>query len=215
LKKKFVFSKLNQKMRVHYNKLIQTEIRQLRKFKEQAEKRSSPENIARFENKIKELENELVEETPRYLQYIKEQQEIIKLQSKHQNDKNLQSATDAENKEKLDEFYKQENRLRRNDRILQHQMKKEYEWLCRQDERLPDYIRTNLQKMPNNKGYIFRGIHYYGALPAEKNNDLLIMFERPPGVADMLIHEIKRGHYYKILQKSKNGSNVLISEKKL
>jgi len=202
-------------MRVHYNKLIQTEIRQLRKFKEQAEKRSSPENIARFENKIKELENELVEETPRYLQYIKEQQEIIKLQSKHQNDKNLQSATDAENKEKLDEFYKQENRLRRNDRILQHQMKKEYEWLCRQDERLPDYIRTNLQKMPNNKGYIFRGIHYYGALPAEKNNDLLIMFERPPGVADMLIHEIKRGHYYKILQKSKNGSNVLISEKKL
>jgi hypothetical protein len=202
-------------MRAHYNKLIQTEIRQLRKFKEQAEKRSSPENIARFENKIKELENELVEETPRYLQYIKEQQEIIKLQSKHQNDKNLQSATDAENKEKLDEFYKQENRLRRNDRILQHQMKKEYDWLCRQDERLPDYIRTNLQKMPNNKGYIFRGIHYYGALPAEKNNDLLIMFERPPGVADMLIHEIKRGHYYKILQKSKNGSNVLISEKRL
>jgi len=202
-------------MRVHYNKLIQTEIRQLKKFKEQAEKRSSPENIARFENKIKELENELVEETPRYFQYVKEQEEIIKLQSKHQNDKNLQSATEAENKEKLDEFYKQENRMRRNDRILQHQMKKEYEWLCRQDERLPDYIRTNLQKMPNNKGYIFRGIHYYGALPAEKNNDLLIMFERPPGMTDMLIHEIKRGHYYKILQKSKNGSNVLISEKKL
>lgn len=202
-------------MKIHYNKIIQTEIRQLKKFKEQAEKRSSPENIARFENKIKELENELLEETPRYLQYVKEQQEILKLQNKHQNDKNVQSVTDAENKEKLDEFYKQENRMRRNDRILQHQMKKEYEWLCRQDERLPDYIRTNLQKMPNNKGYIYRGIHYYGALPAEKNNDLLIMFERPPGMTDMLIHEIKRGHYYKILQKSKNGSNVLISEKKL
>ena len=202
-------------MRAHYNKIIQTEIRQLRKFKEQAEKRSTPENIAKFENKILELEKELMEDTPRYEQYVLEQQEIIKTQQKHQNDKTIRSQADSENQVKLDAFYKQENKLRRDDRVLQHQMRKEYDWLCRQDERLPDYIRTNLQKMPNNKGYIWKGIHYYGALPAEKNNELLIMFERPPGMADMLIHEIKQGSYYKIFQKSKNGSNVLISEKNL
>lgn len=202
-------------MRSQYCKIIQTELRQLRKFKEQAEKRSTAENIVRFENKILELENELVEDTPRYLQYVKEQQEMIKVQQKHQNDKNVKSVMDAENQEKLDAFYKQENKLRRDDRILQHQMKREWEWLCRQDERLPDYIRTNLLKMPNNKGYIWKGIHYYGSLPIEKSSDLLIMFERPSGMTDMLIHEIKRGHYYKIFQKSKNGSNVLISEKKL
>jgi vacuolar-type H+-ATPase subunit I/STV1 len=202
-------------MRAHYNKLIQTELRQLRKFKEQAEKRSTPENIAKFENKIKELENELEQDTPRYLEYIEEQQEIIRIQHKHQNDKSIRSQAESENQVKLDAFYKQENKLRRDNRILQHQMRKEYDWLCRQDERLPDYIRTNLQKMPNNKGYIWKGIHYYGYLPAEKNNDMLIMFERPLGVTDMLIHEIKKGHYYKIFQKSRNGSNVLVSEKKL
>lgn len=202
-------------MRVHYNKLIQTEIHQLRKFKEQAEKRSSVENIARFDNKITELENEMVDDTPRYLQYMNEQQEIIRIQQKHQNEKGSRSQADMENQVKLDAFYKKENQLRRDDRIRQHQMKREWEWLCRQDERLPDYIRTNLQKMPNNKGYIYRGIHYYGALPAEKNNDLLIMFERPPGMPDMLIHEIKRGYYHKILQKNKNGGNVILSEKTL
>lgn len=202
-------------MRAHYNKLIQTELRQLRKFKEQAEKRSTPENIAKFDNKIRELENELEQDTPRYLEYVEQQQEIIRIQHKHQNDKSVRSAAETENQVKLDAFYKQENQLRRDNRILQHQMRKEYEWLCRQDERLPDYIRTNLQKMPNNKGYIWKGIHYYGYMPAERNNDMLIMFERPLGMTDMLIHEIKKGHYYKIFQKSRNGGNVLVSEKKL
>ena len=120
---------------------------------------------------------------------------------------------DSENQEKLDAFYRQENQIRREDRSLQHQMRREWEWLCRQDEKLPDYIRTNLLKMPNNKGYIYKGIWYFGLLPVEKNNDLLIMFERPNGSPDMLIHEIRRGHYYKIFQKNKNGANLLISEK--
>jgi hypothetical protein len=146
---------------------------------------------------------------------VEEQQEILRIQQKHQKEKSARSQTDLENQEKLDAFYKRENQLRRDDRILQHQMRREYDWMCRQDERLPDYIRTNLQRMPNNKGYIYKGIHYYGALPAERNNDLVILFERPPGMSDMLIHEVKPGHYHRILQKNKNGGNTLLSEKKL
>lgn len=203
-------------MRAQYNKLIQSELRQLKKFKEQAEKRSSAENLLKFDNKIRELENELIEDTQCYTTFVMEQEELLKMQQKTQNDKIARSQTDSENKEKLDAFYKQENKLNRDERISQHHMRREYDWLCRQDDRLPDYIRSNLQKMPNNKGYIWKGIHYYGLMPVEDNNkDLLIMFERPQGAQDMLIHEIKRGSYYKILQKSKNGQNVLISEKKI
>lgn len=194
-------------MRVHYNKLIQTEIRQLTRFKEQAEKRSSPETIAKFEEKIRELENELEEDTPRYLKFVKDQQEMVASQEKHQQEKKSQVQCDSENQEKLDAFYKKENQIRREDRILQHQMKKEWEWLCRQDEKLPEYIRSNLKKMPNNKGYIWKGIWYFGFLPAEKNNDLLIMFERPMGMQDMLVHEIKQGEFHRIIQKSKTKNN--------
>lgn len=194
-------------MRVHYNKLIQTEIRQLTRFKEQAEKRSSPETILKFEEKIRELENELEEDTSRYLNFVKEQEEMVASQQKNQQEKKSQSQTDSENQEKLDAFYKKENQIRRDDRILQHQMRKEWEWLCRQDEKLPEYIRANLRKMPNNKGYIWKGIWYFGHLPAEKNNDLLIMFERPMGMQDMLVHEIKQGEFHRIIQKSKNKQN--------
>lgn len=194
-------------MRVHYNKLIQTEIRQLTRFKEQAEKRSSPETIAKFEDKIRELENELEEDTPRYIKFVKDQQDMVASQEKNQQEKKSQLQCDSENQEKLDAFYKKENQIRREDRILQHQMKKEWEWLCRQDEKLPEYIRANLKKMPNNKGYIWKGIWYFGFLPAEKNNDLLIMFERPMGMQDMLVHEIKQGEFHRIIQKSKTKNN--------
>lgn len=194
-------------MRVHYNKLIQTEIRQLTRFKEQAEKRSSPETIAKFEEKIRELEKELEEDTPRYIKFVKDQQEMVASQEKNQQEKRSQVQCDSENQEKLDAFYKKENQIRREDRILQHQMKKEWEWLCRQDEKLPEYIRSNLKKMPNNKGYIWKGIWYFGFLPAEKNNDLLIMFERPMGMHDMLVHEIKQGEFHRIIQKSKTKNN--------
>jgi hypothetical protein len=202
-------------MRAHYNKLIQTEIRQLRRFKEQAEKRSTPEQIVKFEEKIMELEQELEQETPRFLQYVQEQQEMITLQQKNQLDKNVQSQTDRVNQEKLDAFYQKEHQLRREDRILRYQMKKEWEWLCQQDDKLPDYIRTNLQKMPNNKGYIFKGIWYFGLLPSE-NKNLLVMFERPMGGDKQLIHEIYKNHYHRIYQKNpQGGQNILVSEKKI
>ena len=33
---------------------------------------------------------------------------------------------------------------------------------------LPSYMARNLAEMPNNKGYIWRGVHFYGELPEEK-----------------------------------------------
>ena len=44
---------------------------------------------------------------------------------------------------------------------------------------LPSYIIKNLSEMPNNKGYIWRGIHFYGDLPEEKGPR--VMFEKKSG----------------------------------
>jgi hypothetical protein len=74
---------------------------------------------------------------------------------------------------------------------------------------LPEYIQANLQKMPNNKGYIWKGIWYFGHQPAERNNDLVVMFERPLGMTDTLVHEIKAGHYHRILQRSKQSTKII------
>ncbi len=92
-------------------------------------------------------------------------------------------------------------------------MKRQWEWLCQQEQNLPDYIRTNLDRMPNNKGYIWKGIWYFGHQP-EEDPTTLIMFEKKGG-GDMLVHEIKENCYYKIFSRSKNGQNVLVSERQM
>jgi hypothetical protein len=48
------------------------------------------------------------------------------------------------------------------------------------EDSLPDYIKKNLSEMPNNKGYIWRGCHFYGDLKIQ-NNQPQIMFEKCKG----------------------------------
>jgi hypothetical protein len=55
------------------------------------------------------------------------------------------------------------------------------------DEYLPQNIRDNLNNMPNDTGYIWRDIYYYGAKPP-KNVGYVEMFEKQQR-GPMLIHE--------------------------
>jgi hypothetical protein len=50
----------------------------------------------------------------------------------------------------------------------------------------PDYMAKNLKTMPNNKGYYWRGVCFYGELP-KIPGEPSILFERQGSV--MLIHE--------------------------
>lgn len=194
----------------HYTRLIQTEIREMERFKAQAEKRNNKENVERYEKKISQLRNELSLDSKRFSEFSQQQQEILR----HQHQTNLQNRPSDEQKIRSEKFYDLENKERKKERSLQYQMKKQWEWLCAQDQNLPDYIRTNLDRMPNNKGYIWKGIWYFGHKP-EEDRDTLIMFEKRNGGGEMLVHEIKRNAYYKIFSRGKNGQNVLLSEKTL
>lgn len=200
-------------LRAHYKKLIQSEIRQLERFREQARKRSSQENVDRFDAKIHELEREKEEEdTPRYLEFRREQEEILAIQRRSQ-DRRSQIHEAEEQKTKMDNFYAEESRVRREERNLRYHSRREWEWLCTQDARLPDYIRSNLDKMPSNKGYIWKGIWYMGRQREDqRDRGVVIMFERPRGGSDQLIHEIKYREYHRIYKKNKHPPNTLISE---
>ena len=87
-------------------------------------------------------------------------------------------------------------------------MRSSWRWVCKTDAKLPNYMRRNLKEMPNNKGYIFRGIQYYGYKPAQRNKPV-VLFEKNRGVLN--IHEITKDEH-KIYQKlNKNSKNKLIS----
>jgi hypothetical protein len=93
----------------------------------------------------------------------------------------------------------------------ENMMKREWNWVCRMDSYLPSYMRDNLKRMANNKGYIWKGIHYYGDRPPEHPRDITTMFEKQNHV--QIIHEYGPT-FYRIFEKAdKNKPKVLIYEK--
>jgi|AntRauTorckE6833_2_1112554.scaffolds.fasta_scaffold23955_2 hypothetical protein len=58
---------------------------------------------------------------------------------------------------------------------------------------IPDKTRQNLREMPNNKGYIWRGVYLFGQLPAERGQPT-VLFEKQ-GRDVLLIHEYTPTEY--------------------
>jgi len=83
---------------------------------------------------------------------------------------------------------------------------KRYFKIC---DSIPPYILRNLKEMPNNKGYIFKGLWCCGELPAEENGNL-IMFEKCYNDV-MKIHEIDDKFHY-IYEKIGKNKKTLLSK---
>lgn len=82
---------------------------------------------------------------------------------------------------------------------------------------IPDYIKNNLKDMPNNKGYIFRGMWIYGELPDIKGEPI-VLFEK--NREKMVIHEFsynnKGFRWYKKFEKypQDKRNKLILSEYK-
>lgn len=79
---------------------------------------------------------------------------------------------------------------------------------------IPDYIKRNLKEMPNNKGYIWRGVNLYGERPARKGEPHTL-FEKKKGDI-LVIHEYHRtsnGTLYKRFEKQGKGKKKFIFER--
>ena len=59
--------------------------------------------------------------------------------------------------------------------------------------------------MPNNKGYIWRGVHFYGELPEESGPR--VMFEKQRGL--LLIHEYTPREYRLYEKEGKNRKKMV------
>jgi hypothetical protein len=128
-------------------------------------------------------------------QYISDKKNKIKNEQK------------IEDKKNLDLEYKT---FRKHDGISSFGLQKETDRFFFNCDTIPDYIKENLKTMPNNKGYIWKGIQCFGELPPE--NDTIILFEKLRGNI-MKIHEITRKQYL-IYEKQGKGQKKLISNTK-
>lgn len=99
-------------------------------------------------------------------------------------------------------LHREENKQKRDMRYF-------YKRFCRIGDSFPEYMKRNLKKMPNNKGYIWRGCWFLGDKPADPRQPM-VMFEKPKGNI-LYIHEY--GQYdYKLFSKKGKDRRKLVKQ---
>jgi hypothetical protein len=76
-------------------------------------------------------------------------------------------------------------------------------------DQLPEYMSRNLSDMPNNKGYIWRGLNFYGDQPDQPGP--VIMFEKLKGDIN-IIHEYTDREYRKYEKRGKDRKQLIYKE---
>jgi hypothetical protein len=111
--------------------------------------------------------------------------------------------TKKEGQQKTQEQNKSNKNSDFSNRQRKYDMNKAYERFLSIE--LPSHMTENLKNMPQNKGYIFKNVWFFGELPIGKNQPLypVVMFENRGG-GIKVIHEI---YEYEHLIFTKFGDN--------
>ena len=135
---------------------------------------------------------------------------IANKKTKEKRQKKLDELADKANRSKISKDYWDKTlKAGREARYQERSSKRGYDYVLRVHQSLPQYIRANLANMPNNKGYIWRGIHYYGLKDPEKDQHL-VMFENKKG--QLHIHEWSNDYLTYVLtvkQKKQSGGEIV------
>lgn len=145
-------------------------------------------------------------------EYIKTQTNLnkaVQSQQKKTIDKKKQDLLDEkrELQEVFDDRSTKLNKSYREERYFEKDIKKDYERYVSKCETVPEYMSRKLKDMPGNKGYIFRGIWFFGQRPDERGKPLT-MFERRG--KDLIIHEYDQ-YNYNLYEKHGEQKQVLVS----
>jgi len=152
-----------------------------------------------------------------FIQYVKEQ---LFIKQKQVLNSKRKKETEQVKKDKQDafikKFYANESSHNRQNRQTLRDMNYYHNRMLDIDRQMPDYMKNALNNMPQNKGYIFRGVWYFGHIPLRHINEekLLTMFETVKGI--QYIHEYYYDFPYKryrLYQKlSKTHPKTLVKE---
>jgi hypothetical protein len=92
------------------------------------------------------------------------------------------------------------------------EMDRAYTYYARIRDSIPSYMARNLKEMPNNKGYYWRDIAYFGHLPAEKKKPI-VLFDKDSRTKILTIHEWSPTEY-KIFEKHGDTRKELVHKEK-
>lgn len=176
------------------------------------------ELLVSYQQRIEENENKMQEpmdgDNELFLKYVTEQLVIKERQILHSKRKKESVVEKKKQQENcMRKFYATESKYNRQNRQTERDMNHFYEKMQKIEHEMPDYLKESLARMPCNKGYIYRGIWYFGHVPVPPEEDqYLTMFERVKGIQYIheYIHEYPYRTYNLYEKLSKNSPKTLI-----
>jgi hypothetical protein len=164
-----------------------------------------------LENKLRNLENgvmdsEMILEAENDKKYSAEIREREKNSKKNRDD-----AYKMKEKKSKESWQKQREEFN-SQRASEREIAREFNHFLNAIDSLPDYIIKNLKDMPNNKGYIFKGVTHLGRLPAEPGQPEILFEKQRDGT--LIINEYFKDRT-RISRKDKDGKKVVIRDEKI
>ena len=135
----------------------------------------------------------------------KENDNILKNNLKENKKRTDKKEKDEENKKLIKKSYSMNNHD-----YSEKDVEKEFSKFNKFYNSVPNYIIRNLKDMPNNKGYIWKGIWCLGELKPEKKEPNVI-FEKLQESNILRIYEIDDKHTY-IYEKIDKNKKILVSK---
>ena len=127
-----------------------------------------------------------------------------------QNEENIQHRRIQEKERKnviRENYYTNLRKFCKSRRQNRYQLRREERWLRKTENFFPLWKLKKLKNMPNNKGYIWRGIYYYGHKPAIKGEPVFLFEQKGKS---LYIHEISKTQHKVFLKENKNSKRKLI-----
>ena len=117
-----------------------------------------------------------------YNEYIEQiRQKTLERHNQERTDNSIKAQSAERRQKKKDATYKKCRRENRSNRWDKKKYRIYYSKFCRAVDSLPEYMISNLKQMPNNKGYLWRGITVLGELKPVKDEPIML-FEKRYGV---------------------------------
>ena len=97
---------------------------------------------------------------------------------------------------------------KRSDNNTKREIEKSWQYFLKTRDTIPVYMLKKLKNMPNNKGYIWKSIYFYGERPANVGESVILFETQKEG--NLVIHEITEKEY-KIWYKKGTAKKFLYS----
>lgn len=149
------------------------------------------------------LDDELNEE------YETAQQEIKRKESEAMKKKKDLQNIKKEDKLKFEAQWKATVTADKENRYSKYDIERGEKYFFKLCNSIPEYMIKKLKTMPNNKGYIWKGIYCFGELPPDNENKTVIFERQGKGV--LRIHEW-HPDVIEIWEKPERGRRILISQ---